>query len=119
MSKWLDIICDRLAHIGVVPLCNGISERAPHLFGYCFPLCYRCLFIILFFFMSLYFFYLKHLKLNKYVVVLLMIPMIIDGCLQTFFGIESHNIRRMITGGMFGISLGYTISYLWIKIEAM
>lgn len=44
--------------------------------------------------------------------MLCLIPMIIDGTLQTFGGIESTNIRRMITGGIFGFGLGGIVSKL-------
>jgi uncharacterized membrane protein len=43
--------------------------------------------------------------------------MIIDGSLQTFFGIESTNLRRMITGTIFGIGLGGLICYIYTWID--
>ena len=42
-------------------MCNGIAERAPHILGFCFPLCYRCTFIVILFIMTLYIAY-KHKK---------------------------------------------------------
>ena len=109
MSKIINMIIQRFALIGQVPLCNGIASRAPHLFGFCFPLCYRCTFIILFFLFTFYYCYKMNKKGNLSIMILCMIPMMIDGCIQTFLGIESTNIRRVITGTLFGYGLGYFI----------
>lgn len=41
--------------------------------------------------------------------IILMIPMILDGSLQYFMGIESTNFRRGITGGLFGVAVAIII----------
>lgn len=104
-------------HLGSVPLCNGIPSRAPHFFGICFPLCYRCTFILLFFFLTIVYCFYSHKKINRYFLIGCLFPMIIDGCLQTFFGIESTNLKRTITGAVFGIGIGGMISYLYTWID--
>lgn len=107
---------ERISQIGQIPLCNGIASRAPHLFGYCFILCYRCTFILLFFIGTLCFLQKKKVKSIKYVWILLL-PMIIDGSLQTFFGFMSTNFRRSFTGALFGLALAYIVDYLFLKID--
>ena len=114
----MDVIWKRLLLIGIVPLCNGIASRAPHLFGYCFILCYRCTFILLFGIGTLLYLNKKIIFSIKYVWILL-IPMIIDGSLQTFMDISSTNFRRSLTGTLFGIGIGYVIKYLWQKVDVM
>lgn len=117
MNKILRLLFFRLSHLGKIPLCNGMSERAPHIFGICFPLCYRCTFLILFFIISMIFFYKKKIKVKNKFFVLCFIPMIIDGCLQTFLGIESTNLRRVLTGGLFGLALGVVASQCYLFID--
>ncbi|MCD7808302.1 MAG: DUF2085 domain-containing protein [Erysipelotrichaceae bacterium] len=113
----LEILFDRLSHIGEVPICNGYSDRAPHIFGFCFPLCYRCTFLILMFAIMLYLFYYKNIKLRYWLIIVLLIPMIFDGSSQTFFGILSTNFRRAITGGLFGIGLAGLITRILIYLD--
>jgi uncharacterized membrane protein len=50
-------------------------------------------------------------------VFLLLIPLIIDGVLQTFFNILSNNIRRSITGMLFGIALAIIINRIFKIID--
>jgi len=112
--KWL---IKRLLLIGKIPLCNGIASRAPHIFGFCFPLCYRCTFVLLSFFITFVLIYKKE-KINiKNIYLILLLPLIIDGSLQTFCSIESNNLRRSITGILFGIALAILIKKLFIKID--
>jgi len=117
MSQLINLLIKRFSLIGKVPLCNGIPSRAPHFFGFCFPLCYRCLSFVVMFVLVLYWGHKKHQQYPWYVIIILLIPMIVDGCLQTFFGIESTNIRRIITGGMFGIGLGLFTTKLFIIVD--
>lgn len=117
LNKLWKFIVYRLSHLGQIPLCNGISDRAPHFFGICFPLCYRCTFVVLFFIVMLFVFYYKNIKLPLILCILLLIPMIVDGSLQTFFGILSNNLRRSITGGLFGIGLAALISRLYLYLD--
>lgn len=44
--------------------------------------------------------------------VLLLVPMAIDGGIQTFFKIESTNFRRIITGGLAGIGTYFIVSII-------
>ena len=117
MSSLIDFIYQRLSQFGSIPMCNGISERAPHILGFCFPLCYRCTFIVILFIMTLYIAY-KHKKtIPLYVIFLCMLPMIIDGSLQTFWGMMSNNLRRALTGAVFGYALGMLVTKAYIYID--
>ncbi|MEG0365834.1 MAG: DUF2085 domain-containing protein [Coprobacillus sp.] len=106
MNNLFDFILYRLAHLGEIPLCNGNASRAPFIFGYCFPLCYRCTFVVICFLITLYLCYRYQSDLKLGMLLLCLVPMILDGCIQTFWGIESTNLRRAITGGLFGYALG-------------
>lgn len=58
------------------------------------------------------------------IVLLLMIPLIFDGFLQRLTSYESGNIRRLITGILFGIALIYAFVYfhrtcVWIAGEIL
>jgi len=107
-------IWERLQNIGQTPICNGIPERAPSIFGYTFLFCYRCTFtgigaimgLILIFGLKLYK-KLNRVKVYKQILIvfILLLPMIIDGSLQYFIGIESDNIRRSVTGFIAGIGI--------------
>lgn len=108
-------IIKRLLLLGKIPLCNGIADRAPNILGICFPLCYRCTFVIISFFITLFLIYKKEISI-KYI-WLLLLPLIIDGCLQTFLMIESHNIRRSITGMLFGIAMAFIVKRIYNYID--
>lgn len=117
MSQLINLFIKRLSLIGKVPICNGIPSRAPHLFGFCFPLCFRCLGVIVTFLIIFYWSYRKHKRYAWIFIVLLFIPMIIDGGIQTFLGIESTNLRRLLTGSLFGAGLGLCITHLLIIVD--
>lgn len=108
-----------ISKLGKVPLCNNQSERAPHLCGKCFILCWRCSMVAL---CSVSMTALLNitktdvlfLDIGFTLPVLLLVPMIVDGCLQYFFKRESTNARRALTGALFGIGLGLLIFQLSI-----
>ena len=106
----------RLSFFSIKPLCNLKEERALHIGNFVFPLCFRCMFIFIFFILSFLIFINKKIKLDKrllIVSIISLIPMIIDGSIQTFFNIESTNVRRSITGSLFGFGIGYICYYLY------
>lgn len=58
------------------------------------------------------------------IVLLLMVPLIIDGSVQKLTSYESGNIRRLITGILFGMALVFTFVYfhrtcVWIAGEIL
>lgn len=113
MWQWL---MDIVQMIGKVPLCNKIPERAPHIFGHCFILCYRCTFILLGFFITLYIIK-NRLNLKMHKIWVLFLPMILDGSLQTITTYESSNPKRILTGLLFGIALAYLVKWFWQKLD--
>lgn len=113
MIEWL---LKRLLLFGKAPLCNGIASRAPHILGFCFPLCYRCTFLLLSFCITFLIIYKKE-KINIKNVYFLFLPLIVDGFLQTFAGIESTNMRRSITGILFGFALAIVIKKIFIYLD--
>lgn len=107
MMKLIQLFLNRLSLFGKVPLCNGIAKRAMHIGHLCFPLCYRCMMFVICFLLTLKFGKKQHYPWA--ILLCFLLPMVIDGCMQTFYGVESHNLRRMITGGLFGFSMGQMI----------
>lgn len=93
LYKWLPIIFG----------CHCKSSRSFFYNGKQFPICARCtgeaagiIFSVFFLF-----FYTPSIK----IAFLLMISMIMDGFIQMFSKYESTNIRRFITGFLFGVGL--------------
>ena len=110
-----DKIAYRVSFFANKPLCNLREDRALHIGNFVFPLCFRCMFIFIFFISSFILFIKKKVKFNKMLFLisfLILIPMIIDGSVQTFLSVESTNLRRSITGSLFGLGLGYICYYL-------
>lgn len=91
------------------PICNKKPERAPKIFGYTFILCWRCLMVTFGFFSSYLFHRFYYFNMNIIFIFLLMVPMILDGILQYFFYKESTNLRRAISGFLFGIGYYFFI----------
>ena len=59
------------------------------------------LFILMFFAICMVIFYRRQVRMPYMLIVICMIPMIVDGSLQTFFAVISTNLKRAITGGTF------------------
>ncbi|MDE6953679.1 MAG: DUF2085 domain-containing protein [Erysipelotrichales bacterium] len=91
--KWLPIIFG----------CHCRPERSFHYKGQPFPICARCtgeLVGILFGIVSYVI-----LQFPLYINILLLVPMIIDGLIQLKTNYESTNIKRFLTGVLFGYGL--------------
>lgn len=90
--------------------CHAMPERSFHFHGKPFPICARCtgeLIGILLGIPIVYIFGIPQFEL----VILMMLPLIIDGMLQRLTSYESRNIRRLITGILFGIALIFAFLY--------
>lgn len=117
---------DRFTYFGHIPFCNKRPERAFSINGFVFPLCCRCLC----FFVGVYITVLSWLVFEKsfskrlcVVAVLLILPCLIDGIVQTFTAYESTNLKRSIFGFLCGVGAG-SIAYgilsgLWNKEKAV
>lgn len=105
-ERWYQII-------GKKPLCNRRADRAPHVFGYCFVLCWRCTALISTILLC---------SLISWMVIgtryancvgwryflfgsALVLPTLWDGLRQYLFYKESTNQRRCILGIISGIGL--------------
>lgn len=94
----------RVQRIGEAPICNGIPEMAPKIFGFCSVLCYRCLFVVVGI--------LSHLALHSLakpslfakmnmgtkllIAIFFCIPMMADGLVHHM--IDSESIKKMKDG---------------------
>lgn len=90
--------------------CHAMPERSFHFHGKPFPICARCtgeLIGILVGIPIVCMFGIPQFG----IVILMMLPLIIDGMLQRLTSYESRNIRRLITGIMFGIALIFAFLY--------
>lgn len=93
LYKWLPIVFG----------CHCRDDRSFHYHGKKFPICARCtgeLFGILMA-AACSFFRLPPV----WIAVLLLLPLIVDGFVQLLTSYESTNIRRVITGFLFGYGL--------------
>lgn len=93
LYKWLPIVFG----------CHCLDKRSFHYKGQRFPLCARCtgeLVGILAALGSIAF-----VRSPLWMLPVLMVPMVLDGGIQMFTSYESGNIRRLITGMLFGFAL--------------
>lgn len=102
------------AIIGKVPLCNRNKDSALAIGIFVFPLCWRCTCMLLFYILGMICLNLTHLRkkiislpiiYSMIICITFILPLIIDGSLQYFFDIESNNLRRILTGSLFGIGV--------------
>lgn len=95
--------------------CHQKPERSFVICGYQFPLCARCTGVLVGYFCAFAFLAFKFIMPTP-VCVLLLFPLIIDGSVQMFFSIMSNNIRRFVTGLIFGIGLIQLVANILIYI---
>jgi uncharacterized membrane protein len=86
------------------PLCNLRRDRAPVLWGVCFPLCWRCTGIITGLLLCWRLRVTDATALGRIFFVGLVVPCCVDALLQ-FIGLESTNGRRALLGFLAGIGL--------------
>ena len=93
MYKWLPIIFG----------CHCMDSRSFHIKGNKFPICARCtgeLFGVIIGLVLCIF-----VNPNLILSFVILIPMIADGLLQSLTKYESNNIKRFITGALFGYGI--------------
>ncbi len=93
--------------------CHQLPQRSFFVKGYQLPLCARCTGI---FIGNIIVVLLLPLKIADYKFALFMLPMIIDGGIQYMTEYRSNNIRRLVTGIMFGISSVLLICWLLLQL---
>lgn len=88
------------------PLCNNNPSSAPHINGNCFFLCWRCTGAVAGAFAATVFSFIVDCILAKhFVVYLLALPAVIDYILTRTKIVQPSNVRRFISGVLFGIPL--------------
>lgn len=88
---------------GHKPLCDHVASRAPQVGNFCFPLCWRCISIIVGLLFSRLFLTNAHIPI--YVGLLLLLPAFVDSVKVHFFHKESVNIILIFTGIPAGIGM--------------
>lgn len=84
--------------------CHARPERSFHIHGKQFPICARCTGELIGILIGIPVSW-RTGALEIPVLVLLMIPMILDGFVQLLTSYESTNLRRLLTGLLFGFAL--------------
>ena len=98
--------------LGIAFMCHQRPDRSFFIKGKQLPLCARCTGILIGYILGIIIAIITSCRNNIYF-LLLLIPMIIDGGIQQFLGINSNNWRRLFTGIMGGIG----IIYIFITIH--
>ncbi len=98
----------RLRGMGNIPVCNARKQTGVHIGGFCFPVCSRCLAIII----SLFFTracggMIFVSPINVYVGFLLLLPCVFNGLVSygIAFGEGTSNVHRIWTGSCAGVGL--------------
>ena len=97
--------------------CHQLPERSFFINGYQLPFCARCTGIFCGFILAIIFLLLG-LNIPLGICLLMPMPLIIDGTVQLFFSKLSNNIRRFITGVLFGVAVIYLLSHTIRTIKA-
>lgn len=87
--------------------CHQIPERSFYFKNYQFPVCARCTGLIIGELSALILTYFLHIP--NYILFIFLIPMIADGLIQLKTQYESNNLKRFITGILFGYSIAALI----------
>lgn len=103
-------------------LCHGDPDRCYRVRGKALPLCARCIAFYPLFLISAIlsiplFLILSFEALTMTIAfVLLVCPLVVDGCTQ-YFGLRtSNNLLRTITGALAGLGCGLSLSYLSVRL---
>jgi len=100
------VIINRLRLFGHAPLCNLRSERAFRLGSFVFPLCARCTGLVAGAIACLTGQALGIVATLPVIVsIIAALPLVADWTLQRVGILESTNIRRFVTGLLFGFAL--------------
>lgn len=98
--------------------CHQLPERSFFFRGYQFPVCARCTGIMIGYLFSIVYCMICP-RLSIWIILLLIIPMAVDGLLQYYSNYTSNNKKRLITGFLSGfgfIQLAKTIILSILKL---
>ncbi|TDY66517.1 putative membrane protein [Leptospira meyeri] len=103
------------AYLATLPfMCHQLPERSFYYKGSQFPVCARCTGVIIGQALVLVMFLLFELIISPWVAIASMLPALIDWSLQEYYGFDSINVRRLITGILLGF--GYIMLVVTICI---
>ena len=94
--------------LGKNPICNRDHTKAPHICGFCFPLCWRCLGALVgFFIVGVKYFYChnSYSSSDFFIGVLLVIPALLHYMYCKSKRGAMHNAIRFITGILLGVGI--------------
>ena len=97
------------------PICNNRPDRAPHIFGHPFILCWRCSMVAFGATLTQIVIETGEIRISLMaacISICLLIPMISDGFLQYYGSVESTNLRRALTGLLFGSGAAIISTFL-------
>lgn len=95
--------------------CHNKEERSTKLFINYLNLCSRCTGILIGMLLTVI---ITIYSFNYYYLMLCVIPLIIDGTLQLYTKYKSNNLKRIITGILFGVGLVVLLSiYYMLKAK--
>lgn len=113
----LDNIYPRLLIFGHYSGCHQMEERSFFIGIRQFPVCARCTGIICGAILSPL---ILLLQLPIPLMIVISIPLIIDGTVQLLTKYKSNNLRRLITGILFGFALNglflILLRFLWFRL---
>lgn len=95
--------------------CHQIPERSIFVCGYQFPVCSRCMGIMIGGILSIIL-AVSGVLLSLWISCIIIFPMIIDGGIQYKFNVMSTNLRRILTGILFGVGIPQSIIGVCLKI---
>ena len=107
LNNFIKDVHFRISMIGKLPICNQKCERAPIIQGLVFIFCYRCTGIIVGGIITTICKYFELVNQSYALLLLFTLPCFLDGFMQKINIIQSNNLRRIITGLLFGIGLAF------------
>lgn len=93
-------------NFGKVPLCNLRAERAPHIGTFVFPLCWRCVGLLVGCVVATIIRLCVSIPSYPVIPIASCLPLLIDWTIQRLSIRESTNVRRFVTGII--LALGQT-----------
>lgn len=91
-------------------MCHSRPERSFYFKGEQFPICARCTGILLGWVLGIIYGILSEVP-QGYITISILLPLIADGVIQSLRIKESNNIRRIITGILFGMGTIFIFIY--------
>lgn len=91
-------------------MCHSKPERSFYFKGKKFPICARCTGILLGWIVGIIYCLLLEVP-KEYITILILFPLIVDGTMQSLRKKESNNIKRIITGILFGMGTIFIFVY--------